>query len=269
MINRIAYQNLRKVSLIKYGRLYNWPAAAHANIAPVGWSVPTDTNFTTLTTYINNIYNVAPNDFGVGNHLKHRRQVSSPLGGEFATSTHPRWESDATHYGRDSVLFGVFAYGYMKGDTGATTTLGSVGNVWATNVNQNGDPYYIQVIWNARTALVLVATTASINKKSGFAIRCFRPAATWEQALTDGTHRGQVQDIDGNIYDTVKIGTQVWFVQNLATTRLNDGTAITHVTSGAMSDSVANYANYNNNTVNVFFTSHSDSIWKPKDFVIP
>ena len=35
-----------------------------------------------------------------------------------------------------------------------------------------------------------------------------------------------VADVDGNIYQTIKIGNQVWTTENLRTTRLNDGSII-------------------------------------------
>jgi len=59
-----------------------------------------------------------------------------------------------------------------------------------------------------------------------------------------------VMDSDGNVYQAVKIGNQVWTFENLRTTRYNDGTTIPHVTDSAAwaNDTLEAYCFYNNTT---------------------
>jgi uncharacterized protein (TIGR02145 family) len=73
---------------------------------------------------------------------------------------------------------------------------------------------------------------------------------------------GTVTDADGNVYTTVKIGTQEWTVENLRVTKYRDGSAITKIT-----DSAAWYNIYNNNLTTPAYcyynnTTNADSIKK-------
>lgn len=61
---------------------------------------------------------------------------------------------------------------------------------------------------------------------------------------------GIVTDIEGNEYQAVTIGNQVWMAENLRTTKYNDGTVIPHITDSDewFIDTVGAYCYYNNDS---------------------
>jgi len=60
-------------------------------------------------------------------------------------------------------------------------------------------------------------------------------------------------DIDGNNYKVVKIGSQYWMAENLKVTHYNNGGAIPHVTDTTQWTNITSgaYCNYDNNIINV------------------
>ena len=220
---------------IKYGYLYNWFALtgdvdggdviSNKNIDNGAWKLPSDADFTTLTDYVNITYNVAPNDFGIGNHLKSCRQVNSPLGGDCSTNEHPRWNEDATHYGRDTVEFNALSAG-RRSNTGTFTAIGVAVYLW-TSVESSSTHGGVAAMVNNTSDVHRFDT----NKQFGYCSRLFRLATIEEQSLPDGLIEGKFYEgNDGKIYRITKIGTHVWLDDNLAETKYANGTDIPVVT---------------------------------------
>lgn len=136
--------------------------------------------------------------------------------------------------------------GIITSDGGAAIIARGV--CWSTS------PYPTTANSKTIDGIELGSFTSSITDLTANTLYYFRAYATNSIGTSYGnielfTTEGPVTDIDGNIYTTVTIGTQTWMVENLKTTKYNDGTSIPLLTAG--SDQYApGYCFYNNDAVN-------------------
>jgi len=177
------------------GRLYNWYAVNTGRLAPVGWHVPTNAEFTTLTNFLGG-GSVA------GGPLKSTR-----------TGLTPGWNSPNTG-ATNASGFNGFSGGYRL-ENGEFLRGNQFALFWSST------EYNANEAWQVFIRYDTVSLTISFNsKKRGKSVRCIIDnPSNWSPGM-------MVSDIDGNQYTTVKIGTQVWMGSNLKTTRYNDGTMI-------------------------------------------
>jgi uncharacterized protein (TIGR02145 family)/prepilin-type N-terminal cleavage/methylation domain-containing protein len=143
-----------------YGMLYQWSAAMNGTttegaqgICPDGWHLPTDAEWTTLTNYV--IAETDAETSTVARWLKSCRQVDNvnasaclnPLGGAGTnTPDHPRWNSNASHYGINAYNFSAFPTGFrtVNGNFGSFgvacfwSSYSSVSFAWARLLTSSG-----------------------------------------------------------------------------------------------------------------------------------
>jgi len=124
-----------------YGGLYdwttmmNWASGSNENpsgvqgICPVGWHLPSDSEWLELMDYLLNNYNEI-SEVNISNKLKSCRQVNSPLGDDCNTDIHPRWNQHNTTYGTNDFGFTSIPGGYYQ--NGLCSNLGSNANWWSS-----------------------------------------------------------------------------------------------------------------------------------------
>ena len=210
-------------SNIKYGRLYNWYAVGNPLFAPVGWHVPTYDDLVTNFLLLND----------------------PSAGGKVKETGLTYWNTPNTG-ATNELQYNLRAGGYRDYYDGSFNQLNATANIWTTSQYSGVDEKYRAVFSYDSAAF----TTSAYPRKMGHSVRLIKD---------DSTNPGTLTDLDGNVYRTVKIGTQVWLADNWACTQLNDTTPILNVTVNATWAALTSlaYCNYANDIANVFITPPS------------
>jgi uncharacterized protein (TIGR02145 family) len=176
-----------------YGALYNWYAATHV-IAPTGWHIPTVAEFEALATFLGG-------DLIAGGHLKE--------------SGFAHWDNPNTDADNSSLFTALGA--------GTRSELGAFTDIKRATSFQTIDRDNIIPGMPDRGILTIIFISGSsffgseVSNNYGTSIRLIKD---------DSTDPGTVTDIDGNVYNTIKIDTQVWMAENLKVEHYNDGSPI-------------------------------------------
>ena len=212
-----------------YGRLYNGYAVADGRqIAPAGWHVASDAEWKQLEMYLGMSQAEADAE-GTAR--------GTTEGGKLKETGTTHWVSPNTGATNETGFSGLPS-GYRI-YFGPYYDIGDYGYFWSsTELNSNYNYAWYRRLYHDGS----VVGRYYYNKQVGFPVRCVKDAE--ESTLTD---------IDGNVYQTVAIGTQVWMAENLKVTHYPNGDDIPNVTDNATWEALNTgaYCEYNNDTNNV------------------
>jgi len=157
-----------------YGLLYNWYVVGdERGICPPGFRIPGESDFVELKDYLidkHGLHNDPESSDlnGVGNALKSCRQIDSPLGGDCATSTHPRWAAHDVHYGKDLAGLSLLP-SLERFPRGEFNSYGNNGYLWSSTKTSPGNAVRLSM-YNRQGNVTLWENPTTY----GFGLRCIR-----------------------------------------------------------------------------------------------
>jgi uncharacterized protein (TIGR02145 family) len=134
-----------------YGALYNWYTVNKGNLCPTGWHVPSDTEWTTLITYLGG---------------------PSVAGGKLKETETNHWQSpnaEATNKSGFSALPGGGFFRILHPDSYFFGYIGRNGYWWSCTEYLSGDAYYWSIGYD-----ISIVNRAAIFESDFFSVRCVR-----------------------------------------------------------------------------------------------
>ena len=140
------WYNNDSVTYNTYGALYNWFTVSTAKLAPAGWHLPTDAEWTTLTTYVGGL---------------------AAAGGKLKETGASHWASTNTGATNE---YGFSALpGGERFSSGDFSSIGTYGMWWSSTVNTGTTAWYRYITYNAANV-----NRFNGNKGTGFNVRCVK-----------------------------------------------------------------------------------------------
>jgi uncharacterized protein (TIGR02145 family) len=261
------YNNTPSISTT-YGRLYNFYSVVDSRkLCPTGWHVPSDTEWSILIDYLGCRTSIGGgklkeagfahwNDDNIGatNEIGSRPFSGGyrSYSGQYFSIPNDAdnwWSSTESVEGLDWERSGRkmnYNSGCHAGTSNDIKTIGvsvrclktSLNNQLGREVNISSIPSGIDLfIDNIKVGVTPYKTNLAYGSHRLRIEQNSKKAENTINILQNGGETSfvlsfveTVTDIDGNVYDIVKIGSQTWIKQNLKTTRYSNGDAIPNVT---------------------------------------
>lgn len=135
---------------IKYGKLYNWYAVNSENLCPLGWHIPSDDEWQTLTTYLGG-------ERLAGGKMKAKILWEQPNGGATNSS------------GFSGIPTGMRTFDGKFYPLGAYYPVGNQGYFWSSTSYNNNFAYYRRLnYWDEN------CFREKKDKKEGYCVRCLK-----------------------------------------------------------------------------------------------
>ncbi len=135
--------------------------------------------------------------------------------------------------------------GEITSDGGSAVT--DRGVCWSTTANPTTADFITN---NGSGTGVFTSSITGLSANTTYHLRAYATTLHGTSYGSDLTFTTTIllSDIDGNTYNTVSIGTQLWMKENLKTTKYRDGTSIPNVTDNAAWANLISgaYCNFNN-----------------------